>query len=113
LPVAGAVKYQSNVTLVHHMKALPAAGALAFVVAAFFAGVALVFFGAGVSATGATVERRARPAAAVVAKSLPFALMTVAGGSALSVALAAVAFALVAFFGGMVAMSTVSERMCR
>ena len=71
--------------------------------AAFFAAAAF-FCGAGVSAD-AILARRGRPAAAVVAISLPFDVVTVAGGSAVAAAaaFAGVAFALVfAFLGGIV-----------
>ena len=73
--------------------------------AAFCAGAAFLTLGAGVSAE-AVLARRGRAAAAVVSNSLPFELVTVAGGSATAAAfpLAGVAFALVlAFFGGIVA----------
>ena len=68
---------------------------------AFFAA-AFLTLGAGVSA--AVLARRGRPAAAVVSNSLPFELVTVAGGSAAAF-LAGVDFAFAAspFFGGIFA----------
>lgn len=94
-----------------------ALAAAAFFTGAVFFAVVAVFFARGAEVFGTAADsRRGRPAAAVASYSFPLLLVTVAGASMIvAAALAGVAFALVPFLGGIVAMAVVflmSLRRC-